>query len=290
MLSQKYIRGWPFIIPGMFILSLVIGVPLVYSFRCSLYEILLYHPDREPFVGLRNYIELGQSWVFWKSVRVTILFASSVTVFSVLIGLLVAVLLSRKDIRGRTIFMTFFLLPFVMTPVVTGILWRLFIWQSEFGLVNYMIGFFGSEGVNWLINKNSALWAVIMTDIWRLAPLALLVFYAALTTLPTELFDAAKIDGAGWISVLWKVTIPLIKNHIIFISLVIITSAFREFGLVKGLTGGGPCRSTTVLSILAYNWGLGGADMGCANAVAFSMFIMIAVICWVYIKIFVRGS
>jgi len=103
-------------------------------------------------------------------------------------------------------------------------------------------------------------------------------------TMPKETAVAAKIDGAGWISMLSKITVPLVKNHLVFISILIITSAFREFDVVYSLTGGGPGRSTTVLSLLAYNRGLEASDMGYANAVAFSMFIMMGVICWVYVK------
>lgn len=111
------------------------------------------------------------------------------------------------------------------------------------------------------------------------------MFYAALATIPDELLEAARIDGASALQVLWHVIVPMIRSHTLFVSLIIMTSAFREFETIFTLTGGGPGRTTTTLSILAYNRGVASQDMGMANAIAFTMFAIMATLAWAYITL-----
>ena len=139
-----------------------------------------------------------------------------------------------------------FLVPFVMTPVVGGIAWRFFIWQQEFGVVNRIAGLFGAEARYWLLDRETALLATMITNSWHLIPLAVLVFYAALTTIPDELHDAGRVDGAKPLQALWYIVLPMLRPHILFVSIILITSAFREFDMIWALTGGGPGRATTV--------------------------------------------
>jgi ABC-type sugar transport system permease subunit len=194
--------------------------------------------------------------------------------------------LSGRRIRFKTTWMALYLLPFVMTPVVVGITWRLFFWQPEFGVVNQLAGTFGLPQPLWLINRDTALIATMISNSWHLTPLAILVFYAALTTIPEELYEAARIDGAGPLAIIRHVVLPMLRPHILFVTIIIMTSAFREFDLIFTLTGGGPGRATTVLSILAYNRGIAAQDMGMANAIAFTMFIIMATVAWLYITLY----
>jgi ABC-type sugar transport system permease subunit len=173
-----------------------------------------------------------------------------------------------------------------MTPVVVGITWRLFFWQPEFGVVNQLAGIFGLPQPLWLIDRDTALIATMISNSWHLTPLAILVFYAALTTIPEELYEAARIDGAGPLAIIRHVVLPMLRPHILFVTIIIMTSAFREFDLIFTLTGGGPGRATTVLSILAYNRGIAAQDMGMANAIAFTMFIIMAAVAWLYITLY----
>lgn len=221
-----------------------------------------------------------------RSLQTTLLFTLGNTLIAVTFGLLIAFLLSGRRIRLQTGFMALYLLPFVMTPVVVGLTFRLFVWEPEFGLVNASLAFFGAAPVGWLIDRDTALFAAILTNSWHLTPLAILVFYAALATIPEELIDSARIDGAGPLQILWHVIVPMLRSHILFVSLIIMTSAFREFETIFTLTGGGPGRTTTVLSILAYNQGIARQDMGIANAIAFTMFVVMATVAWIYITLY----
>lgn len=281
----NFARPWLFILPGLVALAGIIAVPLFMAARYSLYEIFLYRFNQPWFVGFDNYRLLFEDPLFLRSLGTTITFTIGNLILCVVLGLLVAFLLSGKTVRFRTGFVALFLIPFVTTQVVVGLAFRLFIWEPEFGVVNVALAAVGLPTADWLIDSDYALWAAIATNAWHLTPLAILVFYAALATIPDELLEAARIDGASALQVLWHVIVPMIRSHTLFVSLIIMTSAFREFETIFTLTGGGPGRTTTTLSILAYNRGVASQDMGMANAIAFTMFAIMATLAWAYITL-----
>lgn len=286
----KFTRGWWFILPGLILMIAVVGAPLITGFRYSLHRVFLYDFSNQTFVGFQNYINAFKDPLFINSLRVTSIFTVSCVVLSVTLGILIAFLLNARQVKFRPMWMALFLIPFVMTPVVGGIAWRFFIWQQEFGVVNQIGQVFGAGAPYWLLDRETALLATIITNSWHLVPLAVLVFYAALTTIPDELHEAGRIDGAGPLAALWYIILPMLRPHILFVSIILITSAFREFDMIWALTGGGPGRATTVMSIFAYNRGIANQDMGMANTIAFTMFIIMAVVAWIYITVYRRAT
>lgn len=285
---NKYTRGWWFVLPGLIVMVAIVGAPLAMGVRYSLHEVFLYDFRNQFFVGLENYQRALADPLYIRSLRVTATFTLGCMILSVGLGVLIAFLLNGKMVRGRRVWMALFLVPFVVTPVVGGIAWRLFMWQPDTGLINAISMAFGGPNTFWLIEPNLALLAATISNAWHLTPLAILVFYAALTTIPDELYESATIDGAGAMRTLWHVVLPMLRPHILFVSIIIMTSAFREFDMVWALTGGGPGRSTTTLSILAYNRGVSSQDMGMANTIAFTMFVIMATVAWLYITIYRR--
>jgi ABC-type sugar transport system permease subunit len=288
MTTRKHFKAWAFILPGVITGLLILGVPVAQAFWYSLHTLRLYRLDQQVFIGLQNYARLWEDPLFILSIKVTVLFTIGCTVLSVLVGLLIAGIMSTRGIKGTgsvRFFMAFFLVPFVATQVVVGMLGRLFVWEPEYGLVNFILALFGLDGPGWLISRDTALWATILTNTWRLIPLAILIFYAALTTVPEELIESAEVDGAGGFRTFAGIKLPLIRYHIGFVSLIQLTSAFREFDVIYSLTGGGPGRSTNVLSMLVYNEGISSANMGMANAISFSMFVIVAIISLLYMRV-----
>ncbi|MFN2323316.1 MAG: carbohydrate ABC transporter permease [Trueperaceae bacterium] len=288
MASHRHFNPWAFVLPGVIAGGVILGVPVVQALWTSLHRLRLYRLDDQVFVGLENYIRLLQDPLFHLSIRATVVFTFGCTVLSVVIGLAVAAVMSTRGIRGTgwaRFFMAFYLVPFVATQVVVGMLGRLYIWEPEYGLVNYLFELVGVQGPMWLISVDTAMWATIITNTWRLIPLALLIFYAALATVPDELLESAEVDGAGGWRALWSVKLPLIRYHIGFVALIQLTSAFREFDTVFALTGGGPGRATNVLSLLVYNEGISAANLGMANAISFTMLLIVAVMSLIYMRI-----
>ncbi len=284
----RFTRGWWFILPGLILMTLIVGVPLVMGLNYSLRQVFLYDFANQPFVGLDNYARALQDPLYINSLRVTAIFTAGCLAICLTFGILIAFLLSAKQVKFRATWLALFLVPFVMTPVVGGIAWRLFIWQQEFGVINHIAGLLNLPQPYWLLDRETALIAAIISNSWQLTPLAILVFYAALTTIPEELFEAGRVDGAGPMQALWHIVLPMLKPHILFVTIIVVTSAFREFDMVWALTGGGPGRATTVLSIFAYNRGISAQDMGMANTVAFTMFIIMATFAWIYITLYRR--
>jgi len=291
--AQKHLKPWRFIIPGIVLGVSILGYPVYRALYYSLHQIRLYRLGQEVFIGLENYVRLFQDPLFLLSVRTTIYFTIGNTILCLVLGLFISSILSSRGISGTgtaRFLMAFYLIPFVMTQVVTGVMGRLYVWQSEYGLVNFLLGVIGIEGTGWLINQDTALLVTTITNAWRITPLGLLIFYAALATIPGELVESAEVDGASPWTVWLRIKLPMIKYHIGFVSLVILTSAFREFDLVYGLTRGGPGRATSVMSIMVYNEGVSSGNMGMANAISFSMFVVVAILAVVYVKVAKLGE
>ncbi|NNU80888.1 sugar ABC transporter permease [Halovulum dunhuangense] len=283
---DKFTRGWWFILPGLTLMVAVVGTPLVLGFSYSLQDVFLYAFDAKTFVGFENYRRAFEDPLYINALRITAIFTLGCLVLSVGFGILIAFLLNARQVRLRPFWMALFLIPFVMTPIVGGIAWKFFIWEQDTGIINSILDLFGGPQPYWLLDRETALLAATITNSWHLIPLAVLVFYAALTTIPDELHEAGRVDGAGPFQALWYIILPILRPHILFVSIIIITSAFREFDMIWALTGGGPGRATTVLSIFAYNRGIANQDMGMANTIAFTMFIIMAVVAWVYITLY----
>ncbi len=287
MSIERYFRPWRFIIPGVILGLLTLGYPIARAIYLSFHSLRMRRMDQENFVGFENFVDLFSDHLFFRSINATVLFTLGTTMFAIAFGLFIASVMSTRGIKGTgkaRVFMAFFLVPFVTTQIVTAIMGRLFIWQSTFGLVNFLLGEVGIGPVPWLISTDYALFATVMTNAWRMTPLGLLIFYAALVTIPDELVESAEVDGATWFAMWFRIKYPMIRFHVGFVSLVILTSAFREFDTVYGLTGGGPGRVTEVLSILVYRFGVAQGNLGMANAVSLVMLLIVAVLTLLAVK------
>lgn len=288
MPTQRYFRPWAFIVPGAVLGLITLGYPVYRAIFYGFHAVTMRRLNDPVFVGFENFARLFGDHLFVRSIVVTINFTLGTTIFAVVFGLLVASIMSTRGIRGTwtaRFFMAFYLVPFVTTQVVTGILGRLYVWQSSYGLVNYLLDRIGISGPSWLTNLDTALFATILTNGWRMTPLALLIFYAALATIPDELVESAEVDGASTFALWFRIKFPMIRFHLGFVSLIILTSAFREFDVIYGLTGGGPGRSTEVLSILVYRLGVAQGNMGMANAVSVTMLVVISIITIIAVKV-----
>ena len=289
MAKTRFINGWPFITPGLVMILIIIGWPLLASFYYSFFRLFLYTFNQpRVFVGFNNYIEFMKDPFFLNSLKVTLIYTFITAAISLLIGLTLALLLNNDFVRAKNFFLSIFIIPNIISSAVMGIMWRYFMFAPRTGMINIILyNIFGIEGPEWLIDPKTGMASIIIAAVWMSAPFAFLILYAALTTVPEDLIDAAKIDGASPVAFFIYIVLPYLKPHILFVLLISITANFRQFEKIYTLTGGGPARTTEVLSILVYREGMGEAsNMGISNAIAFFMFIVLAIICWLFIKIF----
>jgi len=278
-------RRW-FLVPGVIFLLAIDMVPLVYSLWVSFYEWWLVRPRDVRFVGIGNYLLLAADPAFRRSVLVTCFFTFGAVVVEFLAGLALALLFSQpfKFLRPiRAIIM----MPLFVVPVVGATMWRLIL-HPELGVLNYYLNLLGVGNPQWLSSPTLAMIALILVDAWRTIPFIFLVIHAGLETLPAELYEAARVDGASWLQAFRFITLPLLAYIMLVAVLIRGMDVFREFDIIFVLTGGGPGTATETIQMLNYRvFGLG--HMGQANAIGVITLILVALMCYLLIRAVVRS-
>jgi multiple sugar transport system permease protein len=224
------------------------------------------------WVGFQNYRDLIDDDIFWKSLRVTVMY-SAISVPLVLILALALALLLNQKFTGVTAFRTIYYLPTVMSGVAIATLWK-WIFNTDYGILNLLLEKVGIRGPAWLTDESWAIWALIMTSLWT-AGGSMLIFLAGLQSIPADLYEAAEIDGAGAWNRFRNITIPLL-SHVTFFNLVLgIIGALQVFTEAFVMTEGGPNNSTMLLSVYLYRNAFEYLKMGYASALAWVMFLIV---------------
>jgi multiple sugar transport system permease protein len=276
--------GYVLIAPAVAVLLAVVIYPMFFSLWISLHQWVLSRPTSFPFVGLQNYMDLvTRDDVFPVSIRVTTLLVVFAVGAEFLIGLGLALLLNRRDIRGRRLILSLLTMPLVVTPVVAGVLWK-FMLHPRLGIVNYLLGLLGLGHPLWAANPRLALLSVALVDIWQWTPFMLIVLYAGLVALPVEPVEAAQLDGASGWNLFRHVTMPMISRVAIVALLIRTIDTFKMFDVVYVLTRGGPGNATEVVSLYTYRVGLNYFDMGRAAAISWVISILLVALGQVYLK------
>lgn len=277
-------RRW-FLIPGIVFLLVIEMVPFLYSLGVSFFNWWLVRPQEIRFVGLGNYLQLAMDPAFRRSVLVTCVFTFGVVIIEFLAGLGLALLFAQPFRFLRPI-RAVILLPLFVVPVVGATMWRLIL-HPDMGVLNYYLNLFGLGQPAWLGNPTLAMIAIILVDAWRTIPFMFLVIYAGLETLPRELYEAAKVDGASWLQSFRYITVPLMTYIMLVAVLIRGMDAFREFDIIFVLTGGGPGTATETIQLLNYRvFGLG--HMGIANAMGIITLFLVATMCFLLIRAVLR--
>ena len=245
--------------------------PLIASLGISLFQWdLIQAPS---WIGLDNYLELfSDDPLFWQSLKVT----SVYSLFSVPIGLLFALLLAlllNQPLPGIAFFRTVFYLPAVVSGVAVAMLW-IWVFNGEFGIVNYLLGIVGIEGPNWFFDKSWVMPAFILMSLWGIGG-SMIIFLAGLQGVPQELYDAAEVDGAGRLRQFQHVTWPLLTPVIFFNLIIGIITSFQTFTNSYVITEGGPANATLFYVLYLYNNGFKFFRMGKAATMAWILFVII---------------
>ena len=281
--------GWLMVAPALLLL-LGLGVyPLVSAILLSFQRWEL-QSQETPFIGLANYGEaLGDPRV-WGSWSNTLIIVGSAVSLELVLGFGLALLL-MASFPGKRVLLPLLMLPVMMVPVVVGLTWRM-LWDNQYGAVNHLLRVVTGQDVNivWLAHRDTALLAMIVTDVWQWTPFMLLVLLAGLTGVNPELYEAASLDGAGWWASLRDISLPGIAPVVAVAVLFRALDAFKLFDLVFMFTQGGPGTSTESVSWYIYQLGFRFFRLGYASAVSFLVVIALTIVCTVYVARFLREA
>jgi len=248
---DDWLWRWVTFSPALLMMLLLSVLPLVNLFLTSFYNVTWTggQPTWTP-VGVDNYNELVHDELLRAGLFNTLVFAIFAVGGQMLFGFVLALLCCRVT-RGRILYRTIFILPILVPGIVVGAIWKLLL-NFDFGLVNQLIGLIGFEPMNWLGAKATALASVIFVDVWHWTPFCFLLFLAGLESLPQDVYEAGKIDGATIWQELRYITLPMMLPTIMVTFAFRLVTAFKVFDEVYLLTGGGPGTSTEVLSFTLY--------------------------------------
>jgi len=253
--------------PALLILVLTTTAPLVYLLWTSVQRVDLSMPWLSGFAGLDNFARMGGDPRFWGSLWLTLIYTGTTVVLQVAIGLALALLVLQIP-RGQGALRVAAILPIVLAPVVVGLFWRTFVLSPDFGLVDLVTRALGLGSHNWLGDPRLALISVIAIHTWQWTPFAFLVMLASLSSLPPDIFEAARIDRANAWQRFRRITLPLIRPAIVIVLIMRTMIALSAFAAIFAATGGGPGTATEILNLYAYRTSFSELNLGYGSALA----------------------
>jgi putative chitobiose transport system permease protein len=271
-LRQK-IKPYLFLFPALIILGITVFYPAIQAFSLSFtrYEYDLTQPPL--WIGWENFRRLWSDRVFWETVKNTFFYLVGVVPPLVILPLLLAILVNRK-LKAINLFRMGFYTPVVISMVVAGIAWKALYWSN--GLFNQFlkqIGFMG--GFPWLTSPNWAIWSVMVVTVWKGLGYYMVIYLAGLQGIPTELYEAAAIDGSDGIAKHWDITIPLMKPYLLLVTVISALSATKVFEEVYIMTQGGPGNSSKTVVYYLYEKAFQELDISYACTIGLLLFLLI---------------
>jgi len=237
------------------------------------------------FKGLDNYINIFITSQFWNACKLSGIWTTATVGLEFFLGFAVALLLAA-EVKGRKIYRVLIMIPMVITPIVSALTWKTLIYHANVGIANYFLSLIGFSGQSWLGETSTALFSVIIYDVWHWTPVIILCLLAGLSGLPREPYDAAEVDGAsGWETFLY-ITLPLMRKIIMVTLLIRIIDAFRTFDVIFAMTAGGPGRATQTLPLYIFQTGLEFFHFGEAAAISVITVIIAILLVFPEIKLF----
>jgi multiple sugar transport system permease protein len=278
--GREALSGWLMISPSLVLIGLFGLVPVLWSFVLSFQRNDLQTPPT--WVGVRNYDNLVHDPLFWHSVGRTVVYTALFVPTTLVLSLLAAAALNRR-IRGITIYRLAVLIPVVTSTIATGVI---FTWllDPDYGLVNAALSKVGLPTLEFFASPSQALPAVVLMTVWGWVGFGALIFLAGLQGIPTDLVDAAKIDGCSTRTAFWRIQVPLMRPVSGFLLVWLTINALQLFDEVYATTKGGPARSTTVVVYYLYQQAFQFFHAGYAAAIAVVLFIAIASITLVQLR------
>jgi multiple sugar transport system permease protein len=269
---------WAFLVPTVVLYGLYTVYPIIASYWYSLVEWNGFESEQR-FVGISNYEAVLADPGFWNSVWVTVVFMLLVAPARIVLSLLLAIVLNSPKLPFAALFRTVYFLPVVTTTAIVGVVMQ-FVFDPASGPINAALQTLGeSKGINFLGESGLALLTVSAVYVWKFFGITMIYWLAALQTIPRDLYEAARIDGASAVQTFRHITLPLLMPFLLIITVLTIEDTFRAFDLMQSMTGGGPFFGTEVIEIYIYRWAFAASipQLGFASAAAvlFGLFVMV---------------
>ena len=283
--------GYLFVLPAMIYMIVFVGYPIISNFILSFQDVTVQtiNAPSKPFVGLENYRTLLKDTVLQTAIVNTFVFTIACLVFQFIIGFALAVFFNKqfsfaKPIRG------ILMIPWMIPMTVTALVFK-FMFSSNVGIFNQLLQMAGiiHKPVEWLMHPRSAMFSLIATNVWIGIPFNMILLSTGLTTVPSELYEAAAIDGASQVQSFFRITIPLLKNAIEAVLILGFIYTFKVFDLVFVMTNGGPVNSTHLLSTYSYKLSFSLFKYSQGAATANILFVILFCVSLLYLK-FVNKS
>lgn len=268
---KKNYSSYLFLLPKLILFVLFVAIPVVWAFVLSFQDYKVFGSE---FAGLDNYIKVFQSEAFLIALKNTLLFTVVTVPFSVISALVTASMIFALGKLSQSFFRSAFYLPTVTSMVIIAMVWR-WMYNYEFGLFNYVLGWFGIEQINWLGQSASALWALIIMSCLIPFGVGIIMYLASMGSISHSLYEAARMDGAGSFKQWLHITIPLLKPTTLYLVLLSTIGSFQVFTQIIMMTGGGPGSATETLVHLIYKTGFRDFEFGLAAAQSVVLFVII---------------
>lgn len=267
------------ILPAAVLLAILTVYPLGRGLGLSLFA-TDYGFEGARFVGAGNYVDLLDDRFFLRAITNTVVFTVLATATEVAAGIGLALLVARS-FPGRAVVIPLLVAPFVLSTMVVTAIWNAW-FHFDYGYLNNLLRALGLDGVPWLFDPDIALYSLVLVDLWQTSPLVFLIILAGLQSIDRELYEAARMDGAGAARILATITLPLLLPHILLAALLRSIESFKIFDKVFAMTGGGPGTATETLSMYLYRLGFRFFEVGMASATAMIMVAIAGALAAVY--------
>ncbi len=275
--------------------ALLALIGILYPFVLGVYYTFTNYTLTEPgdirLVGLTNYIEIFKNLDFWKAFSLTFIFAGSVVIIELALGLGVALLL-KDAFPGVRILRSFLIIPMMIPPIISALMWKVILLPTNQGVLNHILGLVSIRPIAWLGDSSTALASLILIDVWIYSPFAILIFLAGLQSLPKEPYEAAQVDGASSWFMFRKLTLPLLTPCIVLVTLFRLIDSLKVFDIIYATTKGGPAGATMTLHIQSYfeaiRWFRMGRGMVYLFVLWFLCFIFSKALSRLWTKVLVR--
>ena len=269
--------AWWFVAPALLVIAVFFFLPIVAALLISLTDFDIYalaDLANLRFVGFGNYLKLLQTPLFWQALGNTLYFVAVGVPLSIGVSLGAALLLHSRLARFKPFFRTALFAPVVTTLVAVAVIWR-YMFNTRYGLLNYALGGLGIDPVDWLGDPHWAMPAIILFAVWKNFGYNMIIFLAGLTSIPQDLYEAARVDGASAASRFRHVTLPMLGPILAMVGILTIAGYFQLFAEPYFITHGAQLQSTVSVLYFMYEEGFKWWNLGSASAVAFVLFLLI---------------